>query len=49
MITRLDVRGKVVLMLRREPPGWAPAPVPTPLAHFENKVRGAKERGAVAS
>lgn len=46
----LDVEGKVVLMLRREPPSWANDNQGdyTPHAQFSNKIYNAKDRGAVA-
>ena len=46
----LDVTGKVVLMLRREPPSWGEQGGDgyTPHAQFSNKVYNAKDRGAVA-
>jgi hypothetical protein len=44
-----DVEGKVVLMLRHEPPSWAGDDKEfTPHSQFNNKVYNAKERGAVA-
>ena len=45
----LDVTGKVVLMLRREPTEWpGPARRHTRLARFDNKVATAREHGAAA-
>jgi Zn-dependent M28 family amino/carboxypeptidase len=45
----INVTGKVVLMLRREPPGWgAEAGEFSTHARFETKVRLAKDKGAVA-
>lgn len=45
----LDVAGKVVIMLRGEPPSWADdRGNSTPHAMFQNKVYNAKDRGAVA-
>lgn len=47
----LDVEGKVVLMLRREPPSWGDGDGErdfTPHAQFSNKIYNAKDRGAVA-
>lgn len=43
-----DVEGKVVLMLRHEPPSWTGDDDFTPHSQFSNKVYNAKERGAVA-
>ena len=44
-----DVEGKVVLMLRHEPPSWAGKDGEfTPHSQFNNKIYNAKERGAVA-
>ncbi len=44
----VDVSGKVVLMLRREPPTWAESGRTTRLATFQNKIYTAKEKGAAA-
>jgi len=45
----IDPSGKVVLMLRGEPPSWADeSGNPTPHAQFRNKVYNAKDRNAVA-
>ncbi len=44
-----DVNGKVVLMLRHEPPSWTEDDSDfTPHAQFSNKIYNAKENGAVA-
>ncbi len=44
----IDVSGKVVLILRHEPPSWTDDDDFTPHAQFSNKVYNAKEKGAVA-
>jgi len=44
----IDVTGKVVLMLRREPPGWGEGGQPSSKATFQTKVYEAKDRGAAA-
>jgi hypothetical protein len=44
----IEVEGKVVLMLRREPPSWSGGGRYTDLARFDNKVHEAQSRGAVA-
>lgn len=44
----LDVSGKVVLMLRREPPGWDPDGGFTDHARFDTKIKLAAEHGAAA-
>ncbi|MFQ5491490.1 MAG: M20/M25/M40 family metallo-hydrolase, partial [Phycisphaerae bacterium] len=44
----IDVRGKVVLMLRREPPAFGAGGGFSALAHFDHKVEEAVEHGASA-
>ncbi len=45
----VDAKGKVVLMLRREPPSWGGGPRGySPLARFDNKVATARKHGAIA-
>jgi hypothetical protein len=44
----IDVTGRVVLILRREPPGWDPAGGYTDHARFDRKVKLAAEKGAAA-
>ncbi|NOX58543.1 MAG: M20/M25/M40 family metallo-hydrolase [Planctomycetes bacterium] len=47
--SKLDVAGKVVLMLRHEPPSWSgDEPGNTPHAMFSSKIYNAKDKGAVA-
>ncbi len=46
---KIDLNGKVALMLRGEPPSWSEANgEPTRYAMFRDKVYDAKDRGAVA-
>lgn len=44
----VDVQGKVVLMLRREPAGWSADGMPSRHARFESKAKLAVEKGAAA-
>ncbi len=44
----LDVQGKILLMLRREPPGWDPDGGYTDHARFDHKVALAAKHGAAA-
>ncbi len=44
----IDVEGKVVLMLRREPPGWKEGGGNTRFAQFSTKIYNAKDHGASA-
>lgn len=44
----VDVQGKVVLMLRREPAGWNSEGIPSRGARFETKAKLAAEKGAAA-
>ena len=44
----IEVSGKVVLMLRREPPSWSVGLGFSDLARFDNKVAEARKHGAVA-
>ena len=44
----IDVTDRVVLMLRREPPGWVPYGGYTDHARFDRKVKLAAEKGAAA-
>lgn len=44
----MDVQGKVVMMLRREPNSWHPEGDYDDHARFDTKIKLAKEKGAVA-